>query len=76
VSDRPLDISAGLVGLIGAQPTDAALAAAAHDAAADVEIGLTAHGSRSYQRQMLEVFVLRALRAATTRAGGDERVAA
>jgi len=70
VADRPLDLSAGLAGLLGTRPTDDALAAAARVATADVEIGLTAHGSRSYQRQMLEVFVLRALQIATRRAGG------
>jgi CO/xanthine dehydrogenase FAD-binding subunit len=76
VSDRPLDISAGLAGLVGARLTDDALAAAARGAVTEVEIGLTAHGSRSYQRQMLEVFVLRALRVAATRAGGRGDLAA
>jgi carbon-monoxide dehydrogenase medium subunit len=78
VSHRPLDISDGLASLVGARPTEDALAAAAGAAVADVEIGLTAHGSRSYQRRMLEVFVLRALRVAATRAGGrgDDRAVA
>jgi carbon-monoxide dehydrogenase medium subunit len=77
VAHRPLDVSGGIATLIGGRPTDASIATAARAMAADVEITLTAHGSREYQRRMLEVFAGRALRAAVARAGGgDARSAA
>ena len=72
VAHRPLDVSGGIATLIGGRPTDASIATAARAMAADVEITLTAHGSREYQRRMLEVFAGRALRAAVARAGGSD----
>jgi CO/xanthine dehydrogenase FAD-binding subunit len=76
VADRPVDVSASLAGLIGARPTADALAEAAREAAAAVDIGLTKHGSREYQREMLHVFLARALRGAAARAGGHDEEAA
>jgi carbon-monoxide dehydrogenase medium subunit len=72
VAHRPLDVSGGIATLIGERLSDAALTTAARTMAADVEITLTAHGSREYQRRMLEVFAARALRAAAARAGGSD----
>jgi CO/xanthine dehydrogenase FAD-binding subunit len=76
VSHRPLDISGSVAGLVGQRVTDDAVAAAARAAGAVVEIGLTAHGSREYQRRMLEVFSGRALLVAAARAGGSDARAA
>jgi CO/xanthine dehydrogenase FAD-binding subunit len=76
VAHRPLDVSDSVAGLVGEPATEAAVVTAARAAAADVEITLTAHGSREYQRQMLEVFAGRALRAAAARAGGSDTRAA
>jgi carbon-monoxide dehydrogenase medium subunit len=76
VAHRPLDLSGSVAGLVGEPVTETSVAAAARAAAADVEITLTAHGSREYQRQMLEVFAGRALRAAAARAGGSDTRAA
>jgi CO/xanthine dehydrogenase FAD-binding subunit len=76
VAHRPLDVSESVADLVGEPATEAAVATAARAAAADVEITLTAHGSREYQREMLEVFAGRALRAAAARAGGSDTRAA
>jgi CO/xanthine dehydrogenase FAD-binding subunit len=72
VAHRPLDVSDSVGALVGERVTDAAVAVAARAAAAGVDITLTAHGSRAYQRRMLEVFTGRALRAAAARAGGSD----
>ena len=73
IADRPVDISPNLTGLHGVRPDASALAEAAHTAAAAVDIGLTAHGSREYQREMIAVFVGRALRRAVARAGESRK---
>jgi carbon-monoxide dehydrogenase medium subunit len=73
-ADRPLDVSAALDGLNGAEPHEDAVAAAARAAAEATEIGASTHGSESYRRQLVAVLARRALLSASERARASGNV--
>ncbi len=67
-TDRPTRLAAAEQTLEGARLDDAALARAGEAAAAEAKVVADQHGSAAYKRELLRVYVGRALRAALARA--------
>jgi len=69
VAERPVELAHAADALLGERPDERAAAEAGRRAAAAVEPGATVHASGDYRREMLGVFVRRAVLAAASRAG-------
>jgi CO/xanthine dehydrogenase FAD-binding subunit len=71
-ADRPLDLSAALAALHGAEVREDTVAAAARAVADAAQIGPSADGSEDYRRRMVAVLARRALLTAARRAAGGQ----